>query len=280
MTEIMDVNTEPEKLAQTTAPDTEPSGWMSPTGEIREGAPENIQALVEAKKWTNVGQLADAYAELEKFKGIGKHLTIPEVEDAEGWNDVYNQLGRPETSDKYTLDYEGNMELSEDLTGQFKQFAHGLGLTQKQFNEIVKFQLDAVGAQDTAFTEQLATQKEANIGALKQKYGEVNYTAKVTGARIIADSLGIYKTLEEKGLASDPDIIDMLVKINAKTSEDVITSQSTQTAEKSPLVELEELKQSDAYKTHLHPDHKKAVARQMELCQMITRSGQSQRPRT
>lgn len=274
MAEIMDVDTEPIKPAQTPAPGTEPTGWMSPDGEIREGAPENIQALMEKKKWTNIKQVFDSYGELEKFKGIGEHLVIPEAEDAEGWDNVYKQLGRPETHDKYEFSAkEGDVAVSEELIGQFKQFAHGLGLTQKQFGSLVGFQLDAVAAQTGAYETQLTEQKEENIRALKQKWGEANYAVKVKGARIIADSLGIYQALEAKGLASDPDIIEMLDKIASKTSEDVIIPQPPAVPQKSPLEELEEMKKSEPFLQKFHKDHKTCMARYMELNQIVANSG-------
>lgn len=279
MPEIMDVDTEPIKTAQTPAPPTEPTSWMSPTGEIRDGAPDKIRELFEKKKWTNVEQGFDSYLELEKFKGIGEHLVIPEAEDAEGWDNVYKQLGRPETFDKYELGYDGDVAISEELTGQFKQFAHGLGLTQKQFESLVRFQLDAVAAQTGAYETQLATQKEENIKTLKDKYGEVNYDVKIKGARIIADGLGIYETLEAKGLASDPVIIAMLDKIASRTSEDVITPQPPATPEKSPQEELDEIKKSEPFLQKFHRDHKSTMLRFMELNQQVANAGQARQPR-
>ena len=279
MTEIMDVDTEPTKPAQTTAPATEPTGWMSPTGEIRDGAPEAVANLLGTKKWTTVEQLATGYIDLEKFTGVGKHLVIPEAEDAEGWSNVYNQLGRPETHDKYEFGYEGDVTISDELVGQFKQFAHGLGLTQKQFNDVVKFQLDAVAAQSEAYDAQSVTKTEENIVALKQKWGETNYAVKVKGARIIADSLGIYQTLEAKGLASDPEIIEMLDTIASRTAEDVITPQTPITAAKSPQEELDELKKSESFLKRFDPKHKATMTRFMQLNQMRANTGQAQQPR-
>lgn len=280
MPEIMDVDTEPIKPAQTTAPETEPTGWMSPTGEIRDGAPEAVASLLSNKQWTNVEQLVDNYVMLEKQQGgPGKHLVIPEVEDAEGWNDVYKQLGRPETHDKYEVSYDGDVEISEELTGQFKQFAHGLGLTQKQFESLVNFQLDAVGAQTEAYNTQVSAQKEENIQALKQKWGEVNYGVKVKGARIIADSLGIYQTLEAKGLASDPAIIEMLDTIASRTAEDVITPQSPETSTKTPQEELDEIKKSESFLKKFDPKHKETMKRFMDLNQEIANAGQARQPR-
>lgn len=267
------------KPAQTIAPDTEPSGWMSPDGEFRNGAPEGIQALLDAKKWTNVGQLADAYGELEKFKGIGEHLVIPETEDAEGWSDVFNKLGRPESHDKYEFTYDGDVKLSDELTGQFKEFAHELGLSQKQFQDIVSFQLDAVGAQSQAYDTQLETDKAAAMETLKAKYGADTPT-KITGAREIAEQLGIYETLERKGLASDPDIIDMLATIKGRTAEDVIAPQTATVIETTPLERLAEIKKSDSFTQKFHPDHRKTMAEFMALNQEIANSGQGQAPRS
>lgn len=279
MTEILEVPTEPVKTAQTEAPATEPTGWMSPTGEIRDGAPESVANIVKNKGWTTVEQIVEGFTGLEKFKGIGEHFIIPEAEDAEGWDKVYKQLGRPDTHDKYELNYAGDVQISDELTGQFKQFAHKLGLTQSQFDKIVNFQLEAVSAQSEAYDVQLESQKEANIAALKQKFGEANYGAKITGARIIADSLGIYNTLEAKGLASDPAIIEMLDMINSRTAEDVITPQSPATSQKTPQAELEEIKKSEAFTKKFDPKHKETMARYMELCQQVANAGQSSQPR-
>ncbi len=281
MPEILSVDTEPVKPAQTPAPDTEPTGWMSPTGEIRDGAPETVRNLLEAKKWTNIEQIAEGFVNLEQKLGAGEHLFIPESEeDTEGWNNVFKQLGRPETHDKYEVAYEGEVPVSDELVGQFKQFAHGLGLTQKQFNDVINFQLDAVTAQTVAYENQLATQKEENIQALKQKWGEVNYEVKVKGARIIADSLGIYQTLEAKGLASDPTIIEMLDTIASRTSEDVISPQSPAPPTKTPQEELDEIKKSESFLKKFDPKHKETMARFMQLNQEVANAGQARQPKT
>lgn len=278
--EILQVDTEPAKPAQTTAPGTEPTGWMSPTGEIRDGAPEAVANLLQAKKWNNVQQIVDNYVKLEQQQGgSGKYLVIPEAEDAVGWDNVYKELGRPETYEKYELGYEGDVEISDELVGQFKQFAHGLGLTQRQFDDVVKFQLDVVTAQTEAYENQAIADKETNIQALKQKWGETNYEVKVKGARIIADSLGIYNVLEAKGLASDPDIINMLDTIASRTSEDVITSQTPRVIQKTPQERLNEIKQSDEFNQKFHVDHKRVMAEYMDLNQQIANAGMAQAPR-
>ena len=98
---MTEVATEPKLNAQTGAPPSEPSGWMPLTDEQRNSAPEDVRKLLETTKWQTVEDMAKGYTELQKFTGVGKHLVIPEADDVEGWNNVYNQLGRPETPDGY-----------------------------------------------------------------------------------------------------------------------------------------------------------------------------------
>jgi len=273
MSEILDV---PTDTVPTDAPPTDSTGW---TGEIKvDGAPEVVKNLLETKKWNNVEQIATGYNELEKFTGIGKHLVIPEAEDAEGWNNVYNSLGRPETPDKYIIEDDEVVPLDAELTDKWKQYAHKMGYTQKQMAGAVQFQrdiikgaLEAEAAQQAAAAEAEAAAKEEKVQALKQKLG-ANYDAEIRGARVVADNLGIYKTLEAKGLASDPEIIEMLIAIKNKTAEGVITPPTPPEPAKMPQDELEELKKNEAFTKRMHPKHKEVMKRFMELNRIIANS--------
>lgn len=259
MAEIMDVKTEPVKTAQTPAPDTEPTGWMSPTGEIREGAPENVKTLLEAKKWNNVEQIVDGYNELGAFKGIAEIMeNVPTTVD--GY--------------EYTYSGEGESPINDELLNGFFQLAHTKKWPKQFVQDVIDFQLDAIAGQAEAYNTQLASQKEENIKILKQKWGEANYEVKVRDARIVADKLGIYETLEAKGLASDPDIISMLDNIASKTAEDVITPPTPPVREKSLQEQLEEIEKSESFIQKFHPEHKETMAKFLELNQMIADSRQ------
>lgn len=253
-------------VATETAPDT---GWVSGDGTFGEGAPENVQALMETKKWTNVGQVIDAYSELEKFKGAGEHLLIPEAEDVKGWDNIFNRMGRPETHDKYEFTNETDIELSDELVGQFKEFAHGLGLSQKQFKDVIQFEMDAAKSQMESYAALEEKGKEENLSALRAKYGESAVVGKISDARSVAEKLGIYQILEQKGLASDVSIIDMLINISTKTAEDTITAPSVPKTTETPEEELEKLKTSEELLQKFHPKHKEAHRRFVELNQMV-----------
>jgi len=261
MTEPTATVTTPTPAAPPVTPPAAPPVWS-----------DDVKNLMETKKWTNIDQLANGYRQLEKFTGVGKHLVIPEAEDAEGWNNVYNILGRPETHDKYELAYNGNVKVSDEILGQFKQFAHGLGLTQKQFNDIVNFQLDVAAAQEQVLKDQQNQQAQAETQGLIQRFGAANYESKIAGAHITANTLGILNTLKAKGLDRDPDIIAMLDTIKTRTAEDVITPPTPPPPVKSPVQERDEIMQSKAFTDKFDLKHKETMKRYLELCDLIAKA--------
>lgn len=266
MTEIMDV---PTIEAQTSAPETEPTGWMSPTGDIRDGAPENIRTLLENKKWNNINQLVDGYKELEKFTGVGKHLVIPENEDDAGWEAVYELMGCPKDVKEYEFDEDPDVPFDEELLGRFKQGALEQKLNKKQANWIVGLQRDIIKEVQATEQQQKIDSQNANVEEVKKRFGDANCEAKIREARSIADKLGIYQTLEAKGLASDPDIISMLNTIASRSSEDTLVPPGAPPAQKSLTEELDEIKKSEEFTKRFHPKHKECMARYMALCQQI-----------
>jgi len=271
MSELLDVSTEPTKTAQTGAPETEPTGWMPLTDELRQSAPENVRKLLETTKWNTVEDMAKGYSELQKFTGVGKHLVIPQDDNPESWNNVWNQLGRPETPDQYVLDVPEDA-VDPELTAKWKKFAHEQGYTQKQMESAVQFQLDIISEVNRIENEK----REAYKAELVKKYGgEAQLNSKLIEMKMVAEKLGIYQTLEQKGLASDPQIIEMLDKIASGTAEGVIAPPSPPVPTKSPQEELEEIKKSEAFTRKFHPQHKEIIKRFMELNQIIANSGQA-----
>lgn len=282
MTEILDVATEPVKTAQTQAPGTEPTSWMPLSDEQRETAPESIRNLLESKKWTSFDEIANGYVDLEKILGRGEHIFKPESpDDIEGYNKYYKQLGVPETADGYEFEADEAVPFDEDILNRFKAFVHKQHYTKEQAAGAVQFQREIIKdviaaneAQEAANVEAEETEKETIRKALKQKWGgEVAYQNKLVDARRIADDLGIYQTLEKKGLASDPEIIVMLDMIANKTAEGVITPPTPPPPAKSLLEELEEIKKSEAFTKKFDPKHKETMARFMQLNREIANKG-------
>ncbi len=281
MTEFAEATiTDPTKPAQTLAPDTEPTGWMSPTGEIRDGAPESVVNLVKNKGWDTVEKIVEGFVGLEQFKGAGEHLVIPETDDVEGWDNVYKQLGRPDTYDKYEFVNETDIKVDDALIDGFKQLAHKEGYSQKQLTSAIKFQLDAAVESEKIFQDQQTERKEENIQSMQGKWKE-QYDPTVQRIDAMADKLGVKQFFEEMGIDKEPEIINMLLTLANGDAESMLSSQSqTVETQLSPMQELDELRKSEAFTQKFHPDHKKAMARFMELNQQIANAGQGRAPKS
>lgn len=280
MSELLDVATEPVISAQTNAPGTEPTSWMPLSDEQRNTAPEIIKNLLEAKKWTSFDEVANGYVDLEKVLGRGEHIFKPESpDDTEGWTKYWSQLGVP-NAEGYEFEADEAVPFSEDLLSRFKEFAHKQHYTKEQAAGAVQFQREIIKEVMAAEAEheeaEVATseaEKETIRKALKQKWGgEVAYQNKLVDARRIADELGIYQTLEKKGLASDPEIIGMLDTIRERTAEGIITKDTPPVLTKSPINEMEELKKTEAFTKKFDPKHKETMTRFMELNRIIANS--------
>ena len=284
MTELLEVNTEPVIPAQTNAPGTEPSGWMPLSDEQRNTAPESVKALLEAKKWSTAEQIANGYSDLEKVLGRGEHIFKPESpDDVDGWTKYWQQLGVPEENE-YEYETDETVPFDDALIDRFRKFSKKINLNKEQSAGLVQFQREIIkevmAAEVDVEAERVTTdetEKETIRKALVMKAGgEVAYQNMMVEARRIADELGIYTTLEKKGLASDPEIIGMLQEIKNRTKEGAILKvDEPLTAAKDPKAELKEIMDNPIWKdakNKFHPDRKVLQKRYMELNMMIANS--------
>lgn len=285
MTELLDVNTEPVKTAQTEAPGSEPTSWMPLSDEQRAGAPEHIRKLLEDKKWNSFEQLGDGYADLEKVLGRGEHIFKPESpDDVDGWKKYHLQTTGISDASEYEFETDEAVPFDDATMSSFREFANKIHLSKEQASGIVQFQRDIIKEAMTANAEAEATaletseaDKETIRKALVTKAGgEVAYQSMMVESRQIADELHIYATLEKKGLASDPEIIGMLQEIKNRTKEGTILKvDEPATTTKDPKAELKEIMESETFKNKFAPGRKELMKRYMELCNTV---GNSENP--
>lgn len=271
------VATEPTAVAATSAPATEPTGWMGNTGEFRDGAPEAIQGLLEAKKWTNVEQMATAYSELEKFKGAGNGVIIPEADDenyAAKIGEIFGMLGKPESADKYEYTAESNIPLDDALLNGFKEFAHGQNYTQEQLKGAIDFQLDAIAAQEDILTQQLETKKADDTASLQKIYG-INYDAAMNDAKLTSDKHGYTEDLANEGVYDLPVVKQLLNHIANLEAEDGVAPGGPAPVTKSLQEQLDEIKADPAFMNKFAPGRKELMERFKRINQEIANSGQA-----
>jgi len=246
---------EAEGADQAAQPETT-SNWYS----------DEYKGLVEAKKWDNPDKVLESYRQLESHLGkVKSQPNIPDVIPDDMVSTIYTKLGKPESADEYEYTKGENVTIPLDdaLLGEFKQFAHGLNLTKKQFSDVVNFQVDAMQKAMAAQEAEYKAQQDTVSEALRQEWKE-NYETNFKAAKSTAEKLGILEDLEGLGLADNPSTIKMLHKLNAQLSEDTIKP-PVKSQSLTPAEELKSLMQSEAFKNRMHPDHSAAHKRFLEL---------------
>ncbi len=265
MAELMDAPAQP---AQTDTP-TETHSWHG----------DEHAELVKSKGWDGADAALKSYSELEKFKGAGEHLLIPKDDDVDGWNKVYNMIGRPDTPDKYEFTNDTGVEISDELMNGFKAFAHKAGYNQKQLSGAIQFQLEAVKASETLFAQQRQERTDGHVSAMKQKWQD-EYEPTVTKIDATAEKLGVKAFLDEMGISKEPEIVNMLLTIANSDSEGELRADGLPAPVAKDLPEqLKDIMASEAFQNKFHVDHKKVMASYMELNHKIANSGQGRAPR-
>lgn len=146
--------------------------WYAPEG-LDPGTSTQLGELVKAKGWKGPADALLSYQNLEKVFGAdkaGRTILAPKGDDdTDGWNAVYNRLGRPESPDKYEL------PVPEGDDGSFAQAAapvlHELGLTSKQAQGLAEWWNKASSARIEAADEAFSKASEAEYAALRGEWG-------------------------------------------------------------------------------------------------------------
>jgi hypothetical protein len=146
------------------------SNAQLPTGQWYDNISDpDLKGYVQNKAWADPGELANGYRNLEKLLG-GEKLPMPKGDDdAEGWNRVYDSLGRPKTADDYKLPVpEGaSPEFTKEASAKF----HELGINTKQAQALAEW----YSGKSTAAMEQMNLQSsqasESDVNELKQTWG-------------------------------------------------------------------------------------------------------------
>lgn len=177
----------------------------------------------------DVPTLAKNYVNQQEF--IGRKGIIPPKEgDEADLNRYYNQIGRPETPDKYEvkkLDIPDNMKqyIREDGIDNFKSIAHKHGLLQKQFEGIMKDYVDNNIKFINGYNDKLAEQKEKALNDFKNEAGE-NYSRLVDSAEN-AMKVGGLNEEQIAEIKSSPTLLKAFSSIGSVLSDDVLSGQNS-----------------------------------------------------
>lgn len=142
------------------------SDWLT-------GVPEATKAYVTSKGFKDVNSVITSYQNFEKLQGVPAEnvLKLPtKPDDTEGWNAVYNKLGRPAKAEEYQLpipEKGGDPEFAKWASETF----HEVGVSKSQAQKIVEKWNGQMGKLLQMQQEAAKTKGQAEETALKTEWG-------------------------------------------------------------------------------------------------------------
>lgn len=193
--------------------------------------PEDLRKEPSLATFKDPGALAKSYVEAQKLIGA-KRLAIPgeKATDAE-WESVWNQLGRPETHDKYEdvvlKDEKGNVLIKPDeaQAAELKKFFHKMGLTGKQARMMQEYSLNYLHKNQSSASAEAQAAAEAQLKSLKEEWGD-KFPVNVDVARSVIKKFGgeqaaeVQKFLDDSGLGNNAQLVKLFAKIGESILED------------------------------------------------------------
>lgn len=181
---------------------------------------------LQNKGWDKENGFQDmfkSYRNLEKMRGVSEDrlLTIPDGDDPDGWEKVYNKLGKPENPNDYSFQAPEGVELDEGRMEWFNSLAHKLNLNKQQHNEFVKNALEYENGLISEMNEAANQDRLLQLDELKKAWGN-KYNERVElGARAIR-SFGLSEdsiNALEEAIGSNAEVIKLFATIGERLKE-------------------------------------------------------------
>jgi hypothetical protein len=148
------------------------------------GLPDELRGDATLSRYKDVEALARGHIEARRI--ASSKLAVPAADaPAEAWNAVFDQLGRPDSPDKYDIPLPQGQEASP-VADAFRPIAHQLGLLPGQAKGLAEFWNGQMDATQAAYF----AKGEEEIGALKSELG-ADYEAKKAAAKATYLKLGL-----------------------------------------------------------------------------------------
>jgi len=230
--------------------------------------------------------LIKSHVEQQRLIGRDKIPVPPEEATDEDWNEVWSRLGRPEKPEEYELkppeDLPEQVQVSDELIGEYKGEAYKLGILPKQAQGLLTWFLGANAKlieDSDKQRDDFQKQTEAN---LRKEWGKA-YDEKVKSSAStflhFADQMGEEKAgelkalMDETGLGDHPLLVGFFAKIGELIGEDVITGKPRTSFALTPdqaEAEINKIYGNPDHPYHhpKHAEHKAAVERMNELTEM------------
>jgi hypothetical protein len=244
------------------------------SGDLKPGWAKSIGADEQSfGRFTSLKGLVESHANLQKLVG-GDKIPLPKADASPAeWDAFYAKLGRPEKPDGYGLKKPDDLpaEAWDDArTKGFSDVAHKLGLTPKQAQGLMEWELGNVKGQ----MAMLAQRPDETTALLRQEWGAKADT-RLAAASALAHKLGGDELVHDPYLGNHPLFIRMMDKMAGIVGERGGLAGARDTGAPATGADLKSKvdgimgDRADPYWNAAHPQHKARVAYVVELHRQI-----------
>lgn len=244
----------------------------------KEAISEEYRSDPNISKFTEIDALAKSYINATKMIGSDKVIVPNQNSTEDHWNEVYNKLGRPESPDKYKLDFKSEVApVDETAIKSFAEVAHKTGLNEKQAQAILDFYKQNSENSVQQLRVDTETAQAQAQQQLRQEWGKqyetnISKAASVAKANMPGEVLDM-QLKDGTRLGDHPEVIKGFSKIAGLLSEDKMATPESETVDQGRDLESEISKivndRSGPYWNKTHPDHSKMVQQVYTMREMI-----------
>ena len=146
-----------------------------PPAKWQDSLPDDIKADPLFTKYEKPEDAHRALLSAQKFLGR-EHLPAPKgADDADAIAMIHKALGLPENGEGYQLptdlEIPKELPLNEDMIKDFRNVAHGLGISPKQFAGVYKWYMNSTIGEFNKFNDESAKEADEARVALRKEWG-------------------------------------------------------------------------------------------------------------
>ena len=243
----------------------EPS-WINTDGTFGDltKAPEGVSDFITKKGFKDYSAQMKSHQELESMMGQqDQMIKIPEAGDVAGFRTMATKLGCPEKPEDYQFEIKEGDPMDKGLLDLFKQSAFKDGMPQNAFVDVVQFQVDAIKSGEAEYARIQTQEKEDAQKAIRERFNSEDdyndYTQKALGFaskfKLEGSEVTAADVLERKGLAHDPEILEVFNILAGSVKEDSIPFEGKGKSTPDRAEQIEAITTSEAFTNGQHVDH-------------------------
>jgi len=226
-------------------------------------ADQNLRNDPGIKDYNDLGSLVKSHVEGQRM--MGTMVNIPgEGSTDEQRNSFFTKLGRPGKAEEYEYDFDESkderVQLDQEMLLDFGTHAHGLGLSQQQFDGILKY-YEGMLDKDVGNLPSDENAEKILKGEWKEKYDSEMSSARKALAFYGKNGFGDW--IDKSGFGNMPEVIRFMAEVGKSLKESDVppTNMGSNAGAEGAKAKIAAIYSDPkhAYNDANHVDHRKAV---------------------